>query len=139
MNRSDVIDTNSWIRVRYALSCFNEEGIFQNLNKLFLISSSTIHFECKNYNGELGTVQISESSLLGPAFTVVAFSTGPELPDASSRCINPFINRFGIVLRKHNSAPDVRAEEERSTLSGLKAYVQIPKVSAMSLQREEKE
>ncbi|CAH1970169.1 unnamed protein product [Acanthoscelides obtectus] len=31
-----------------------------------------------------GVIRQREGSLLGPAFIVVAFSTGPELPDASS-------------------------------------------------------
>ncbi|CAH1953725.1 unnamed protein product [Acanthoscelides obtectus] len=39
-----------------------------------------------------GVIRQREGSLLGPAFIVVAFSTGPALPDASS--MNGLQNRL---------------------------------------------
>ncbi|CAH1962868.1 unnamed protein product [Acanthoscelides obtectus] len=43
-----------------------------------------------------GVIRQREGSLLGPAFIVVAFSTGPALPDASSVIVSSSAQAVGV-------------------------------------------
>ncbi|CAH2015395.1 unnamed protein product [Acanthoscelides obtectus] len=43
-----------------------------------------------------GVIRQREGPLLGPAFIVVAFSTGPELPDASSVIVSSSAQAVGV-------------------------------------------